>query len=120
VVGHLLPLQPGKTIQTQHHPAMPWPVVPAFVTTQLHSPHGFKVTRQALMFLILTASRSGEVRFMSWDEVEQKAAVWTLPAERMKAKQIHRVPYWLSSSNNEACTTRGSFRRCEIVPRYQT
>lgn len=92
VVGHLLPLQPGKTIRTQHQPAMPWPLVPAFVAAQLHTPHGFDVTRQALMFLILTASRSGEVRFMTWDEVDLKAAVWTLPAERMKAKQIHRVP----------------------------
>lgn len=92
VVGHLLPLQPGKTIRTQHQPAMPWPDVPAFVTTQLRTPHGFDVTRQALMFLILTASRSGEVRFMTWDEVDLKAAAWTLPAERMKAKQIHRVP----------------------------
>ncbi|KQZ72414.1 integrase [Rhodanobacter sp. Root561] len=92
VVGHLLPLQPGKTVRTQHQPAMPWQAVPAFVTTQLHALHGFEVTRQALMFLILAASRSGEVRFMTWDEVDMKAAVWTLPAERMKAKQIHRVP----------------------------
>lgn len=92
VVGHLLPLQPGKTIRTQHQPAMPWPAVPAFVTTQLRTPQGFEVTRQALVFLILTASRSGEVRFMTWDEVDLKAAVWKLPAERMKAKQMHRVP----------------------------
>lgn len=92
VVGHLLPLQPSKTIRTQHQPAMPWSDVPAFVTAQLHTHQGFDVTRQALMFLILTASRSGEVRFMTWDEVDLKAAVWTLPADRMKAKQIHRVP----------------------------
>lgn len=29
---------------------------------------------------------------MTWDEVDLKAKLWTVPAERMKAKQIHRVP----------------------------
>jgi integrase len=92
VVGHLLPLQPGKTIRTQHQPAMPWRVIPTFLTTHLRTPRGLDVTRQALMFLILTASRSGEVRYLTWDELDLRSAVWTLPAERMKAKQIHRVP----------------------------
>jgi integrase len=50
------------------------------------------VSRQVLAFLILTAARSGEVRLMTWDEVDLKAKMWTVPAERMKAKQIHRVP----------------------------
>ncbi|MGU3299317.1 tyrosine-type recombinase/integrase, partial [Aeromonas hydrophila] len=45
-----------------------------------------------LEFLILTACRSGEVRAMKWSEVELEAKIWTLPAERMKAKQMHRVP----------------------------
>ncbi len=92
VVGHLLPLQPGKTIRTQHQPAMPWHLVPSFLTEHLRTSRGLDVTRQVLIFLILTASRSGEVRLMTWNEVDLKAAVWALPAERMKAKQIHRVP----------------------------
>lgn len=92
VVGHLLPLQPGKTVRTQHQPAMPWALVPAFVDKHLHLNHSFDVSRQVLGFLILTAARSGEVRHMTWDEVDLEAKVWTLPAERMKAKQIHRVP----------------------------
>lgn len=29
---------------------------------------------------------------MTWDEVDLKNAVWTIPAERMKAKMSHRVP----------------------------
>jgi integrase len=92
VVSHLLPLQPGKTVRTQHQPAMPWPLVPAFIAEHLPLPHGFDVSRQALGFLILTAARSGEVRHMTWDEVDLKAKHWTVPAARMKAKQIHRVP----------------------------
>lgn len=90
VVGHLLPLQPGKTVRTQHQPAMPWQGIPSFVTRHLHLPHD--VTIAALKFLILTAARSGEVRGAMWSEFDLKAAIWTLPAERMKAKQAHRIP----------------------------
>jgi integrase len=92
VVDHLLPLQPGKTVRTQHQPAMPWSLIPAFAAEHLQLPHSFDVSRQVLAFLILTAARSGEVRHMTWDEVDLGAKVWTVPAERMKAKQIHRVP----------------------------
>jgi len=57
---------------------------------------------KALMLLTMTASRSGEIRGMCWEEVhlfEKKEAekrgylgIWTRPAERMKAKREHRVP----------------------------
>jgi integrase len=92
VVGHLLPLQPGKTVRTQHQPAMPWQLVPGFIAKEMPRDSSHDVTRLALTFLILTAARSGEVRLMTWDEVDTRNKVWTLPAERMKAKQIHRVP----------------------------
>ena len=49
-------------------------------------------TRLAFEFLVLTACRSGEVRAARWSEVDTDAAVWTVPAERMKAKRAHRVP----------------------------
>ena len=57
---------------------------------------------RALMFLTLAASRSGEVRGMTWEEVDlfsQKEAeqrgfvgIWTIPAIRMKANREHRIP----------------------------
>ena len=50
------------------------------------------VTRLGLEFLILTAARTGEVRFMDWGEVDTEAATWTVPASRMKARREHRVP----------------------------
>jgi integrase len=92
VVGHLLPLQQGKAVRTQHQPAMPWSLVPAFVTAQLLPLGDIDVSRHVLLYLILTGARSGEVRNMTWDEVDLKARLWTVPARRMKAKQIHRVP----------------------------
>lgn len=92
VVGHLLPGQPSISIRREHQPAMPWQSLPAFAASELDSAADLDVTRRAMLFLILTAARSGEVRGMTWDEVDLQGAVWTIPAGRMKAKQAHRVP----------------------------
>ena len=35
---------------------------------------------------------AGEVRNARWEQVDRDAAVWTIPAERMKAGRAHRVP----------------------------
>ena len=55
---------------------------------------------QALRFLTLTAARSGEVRGMTWDELDlgdastsaTRGVIWTVPASRMKNGRQHRVP----------------------------
>ena len=49
------------------------------------------IAARALEFLTLCASRSGEVRGMTWDEVDLDAALWVVPAARMKAGREHRV-----------------------------
>jgi integrase len=46
----------------------------------------------ALRFAILTAARSGEVRGARWSEIDLEARTWTIPADRMKAGEEHRVP----------------------------
>ena len=74
-----------------HHPAMPYAHLPAFMAALRKSPT-YAATRLALEFLILTAARSGEVRFMEWAEVDIEATTWTVPAARMKARREHRVP----------------------------
>ena len=71
---------------------------------------------KALLLLTMTASRSGEIRGMRWEEVhlfEEAEAkkrgfpgIWTRAAERMKAKREHRVPitsamYELICSTND-------------------
>ena len=91
VVEHLLPQQPGKAVRTKHQPAMHWKEIPAFIHKHLRGGR-YDVTRSMLEFLILTACRSGEARGMTWSEVDLKEAIWTIPAERMKAQQQHRVP----------------------------
>lgn len=47
---------------------------------------------RALEFAILTATRSGEVRGATWDEIDLDKAVWIIPKERMKAGKEHHVP----------------------------
>ena len=49
-------------------------------------------TKLAFRFLVLTAARSREVRGAHWHEVDIDAAIWTIPATRMKAGAEHRVP----------------------------
>ena len=47
---------------------------------------------RALEFLILTATRSGEVLGAKWGEIGLDEGTWTVPANRMKAGREHRIP----------------------------
>ena len=90
MVGMLLPKQSASARTPVHHPAMPWRMVPHFVQEVVHA--GEDVTRHLLEFTILTAARSGETRGMTWGEVDLSSQTWIVPAHRMKAKIVHRVP----------------------------
>ena len=46
----------------------------------------------ALQFLILTAARTIEVTHSGWDEFDFTRNLWTIPAQRMKARREHQVP----------------------------
>lgn len=89
--GHLKELlpAPGKVAKTEHHAALPWQEVGAFMA-ELRQQAG--TCARALELAILTAARSGEVRGATWSEVDLVQAVWTIPAARMKAAKEHRVP----------------------------
>lgn len=89
--GHLdtLLAAPRKVSKPAHHRALPFAEMPAFMRA-LRKRTG--VSARALEFVILTAARSGEVRGAKWDELDFGGKVWTVPAERMKANKIHRVP----------------------------
>ena len=49
-------------------------------------------TKLAFEFLVLTASRSGEIRQARWEEIDRDGAVWTIPGGRMKTGREHRAP----------------------------
>ena len=89
-VQHLLPKQPSAASRVKHHPAMPWREVPSFVAKHIGDANN--VSRTLLLFVILTAVRSGEARKARWPEFDLEKRVWTIPASRMKAKLVHRVP----------------------------
>jgi len=48
--------------------------------------------RLALLFTIYTAARSGETRGATWGEIDLDAAIWRIPASRMKMGRLHNVP----------------------------
>jgi integrase len=88
--GHLDHLLPKRQKLTRgHHAALPFDQVPAFVARLRERE---TVGRLAMEFLILSASRTGEVVAARWSELDLDAKVWTVPAERMKGARPHRVP----------------------------
>lgn len=89
--GHLDNLLPArsKVRKVEHHPALPYTDMGEFLA-DLHQQDG--VGARALEFLILTATRTGEVIGARWEEFDLVAKMWTMPAERMKAGKEHRVP----------------------------
>jgi len=89
--GHLKMMLPAPTKlkNVQHHAAMPYQDVPAFMETLGTNK---SISSLALQFIILTACRSGEALGATWDEIDLRAKTWTIPAQRMKAGQEHAVP----------------------------
>jgi integrase len=89
--GHLDQVFPAKgaVAKVEHHASLPYPDLPAFwVRLQIQDGLGAR----ALELAILTAGRSGEVLGARWEEFDLDAAVWTVPAARMKTNNPHRVP----------------------------
>src|SRR5262245_47836121 len=74
-----------------NHRALSYPQVPAFLT-HMRASNSQPATKQAFEWLVLTATRSGETRLARWREINERARLWTIPAERMKGKRIHIVP----------------------------
>ena len=83
---------PRNGVERRHMPALPYDEVADCVAKVKASRRASASSKLALEFLVLTAARSAEVRKATWDEIDVEGAVWTLPAERMKANREHRVP----------------------------
>lgn len=76
---------------SKHHRAVHHRDV-AGVLARVDGSKALPVTRAAFRFLVLTASRVGEVIGLTWAEVDTKAGCWRVPASRMKTGREHRVP----------------------------
>jgi len=82
---------PKSTAVRKHQRALPHAEV-GTALRRVRRCDTYRSLRLAFEFLVLTAARSGEVRNARWDEIDRDGAVWTVPAERMKAGREHRVP----------------------------
>ena len=72
-----------------NYKAMPYIELPSFVQTLLEKTP--TSGRRALLFMILTAARPGEVRNARWKHIDFENENWIRPAELMKLKKDHTV-----------------------------
>jgi integrase len=85
ILQHLL-ASPGAA---EHHAAMAFADVPALLV-QLAQRED--IAARALELVVLTATRASETLGATWAEIDLKAAVWKIPAPRMKRRVEHVVP----------------------------
>lgn len=100
--------KPGKVAKIDNQPAVQIDDLPEFMAT-LRTRAG--IAARALEFGLLCGSRSGEVRGAEWSEIDLDAAIWTIPASRMKMKREHRVPL-----SDAAVALLGSLARRDDSP----
>ena len=108
-LSHLLPAR-ARIQKVEHHAALPYVEMGAFMADLRKRD---AVAARALEFTILTAARTGEVIGATWGEIDLEAAMWTIPAARMKAGREHRVP--LSVPALAILRTMAKHRQGDIV-----
>lgn len=77
----------GKQVRS-HYRAMDWKVAPAFAAELASRPD---YSARALLLTVLCATRTSETLCSTWSEFDLDGAIWTIPAERMKAGKEHRI-----------------------------
>jgi integrase len=86
-LDHILPK--AQKLQRGHHAAMPYIDTPSFIK-RLQEAKGSSA--RALELTILCATRTSETLNAKWEEIDLDKGLWTIPAERMKALNEHRIP----------------------------
>jgi integrase len=79
----------GKAL---HYAALPAAELPTFFA-RLDKWDGRELTKLAIRLLILTWVRTNELRTAQWSEIDLARAEWNIPAEKMKARRPHWVPF---------------------------
>ena len=87
----LKPSEIFKPRKAKHRGSLAEADVPEFFR-RLEKYDGDPATRSALELLLLTATRPGELRGARWDEVDEPASLWRIPASRMKMGTEHLLP----------------------------
>lgn len=92
-----------KIAPVVNHPAAPYASIPA-IMDELRALNS--TTALCLRFITLTWTRSSEARGARWDEFDERARLWSIPANRMKAHKQHDVPL-----SDEACEIIATMRK---------
>ncbi|MCY1320411.1 Prophage integrase IntA [compost metagenome] len=100
---------PKQLERSGHHTAMAFAEVPAFIKA-MRGTNSSLIAKLAFEFLILTATRTSEALLAKKTEIDAKAKLWIIPADRMKGKREHRVPVTdrVAEILNEAATISGN------------
>lgn len=75
----------------KHNPHLTEKELPEFLK-RLNEYEGSRIVLLATKFLLLTMTRTSEVRFAVPAEIDWESKVWEIPADRMKMRRPHLVP----------------------------
>ena len=81
-----------KAPPTQHRAAVLDPDRLGDVLRAIETYEGQPQVNAALQLIPMVMTRPGELRNMEWAEVDFDAALWSIPARKMKMRQDHMVP----------------------------
>jgi integrase len=93
-VIHALKALPPAT----HQRSLPFSMMPDFLSA-IDQDTAHPIVKLALQLLILTMTRTGEVRYATWDEIDFEKRLWSIPAARMKMRNDHLIPLSEASLN---------------------
>ena len=88
--GDLAPLPRPRADHVPYR-SLPYTAVAGAVAT-LRRSDAYAATKLAFEFLVLTATRSQQVRCAGWDEMDLEAGTWTVPRQRIRTRGAFRVP----------------------------
>ena len=87
--GPRSPESGASTRSGSHHAAIGWSELPDVIERIRTSD---SMGARAFLFMILTATRVSEACEARWSEISFDKAIWSIPAERMKAGVTHDIP----------------------------
>ncbi len=80
-----------KPHKVKHHSRITSQQLPKLLK-DINAYGGDVLVKLGFWFMCYTFVRTKELRFMEWDEIDYKAKVWRIPADKMKMDRPHLVP----------------------------
>ena len=80
-----------KPHKVKHHSRITSQQLPKLLQ-DINAYEGDLLVKLGLWFMCYTFVRTQELRFMEWSEIDYKAKIWRIPADKMKMDRLHLVP----------------------------